>query len=159
VSPLKFVLMCLGTLNLYLIFWHHEQWAALKRSRGDNISPLGRAIFNIFYTHKLFGQIAAAGGERAAGLHPGLWATAYLGILIFDQVASRIDVGGLGLLGLAAPLCLLPIQREINRQLREADPTANLNERFGPLNIVALVFGVGFLGLILVGVFMPPPAT
>lgn len=159
VSPLKLVLMSLCTLNLYLFYWHHEQWAALKRSRGDNVSPLARAIFSIFYTHKLFGEIADAAGERAAGLHAGLWATAYVGFLIFDRVVSRLDVGGIGLLGLAAPLFVLPIQREINRQLREANPSADLNERFGPLNIVALVLGTGFLGLILIGLFMLPPAT
>lgn len=153
VSPLKLVVMSLCTLNLYLLYWHHEQWTAIKRRRGDNISPLGRAIFSIFFTHKLFGEVAGGAGQRVAALNPGLWATAYVGIVIAGRLMSRTE-SGLGLIGFAAPLVLIPIQRELNIQAREADPTADLNETFTGLNFVVLAVGSCLFALVLVGTFL-----
>lgn len=156
-SPLKLVIMCVGSLNLYLLHWHYQQWVAVKRRRGENISPGGRAWFNLFYTHKLFREVAALAGERGPRLNAGALATAYVLFQLLRGVTANFDLGVFGLLDVAAPFCLIPIQREINLQVREANPTADLNARFGPLNIVCLLLGAALLAQDVLGLLAPSP--
>lgn len=155
VSPLKLVMMSLCTLNVYLLYWHYKQWTTLKERRGDDIMPWARAIFSIFFVTRLFDEVRTAGGMRGAQLAAGPLAAGVIVVQVLDRIAGRVDVGPLGLIGLTAPLFIVPVQNEINAQLRDADPAADLNGRFGAANILAMCIGTPILLLALVGTFMP----
>ncbi|GDX82051.1 hypothetical protein LBMAG42_38620 [Deltaproteobacteria bacterium] len=155
VTPLKLVLMSLATFNLYLIYWHYKQWALLKAWRGDDIMPWARALFSIFFVNRLFDEVKMAGGSRGASLPAGVLAAGYILVLIVDRVAARVDLGVFGLVGLAAGFIVVPVQKEINAQLVEADPGADMNGRFGVANIIGMCIGFPILALAFVGTFLP----
>ena len=155
VTPLKLVVMSLTTLNLYLVYWHYQQWSQLKARRGDDIVPWARAIFSIFFVTRLFDEVRMAGGSRGAALDAGPLAAAYIVVQVADRVAARVDLGVFGLIGLAAAFVVWPVQAEINAQLREHDAGADLNGRFGIGNIVAMCIGAPILALSLLGSLLP----
>ncbi len=155
VTPLKLVLMSLATFNLYLIYWHYKQWTQLKAWRGDDIMPWARALFSIFFVNRLFDEVKMAGGSRGASLPAGVLAAGYIVVLIVDRVAARVELGVFGLVGLAAGFIVMPVQKEINAQLLEADPGANLNGKLGVANIVGMCIGFPILALAFIGTFLP----
>ncbi len=155
VTPLKLVVLSMCTLNVYLLYWHYSQWSKLKERRGDDSMPWARALFSIFFVTRLFEEVRAAGGMRGASLAAGPLAAGFIVVQVLDRVAGRVDLGPLGLVGLIAPFLIVPVQNEINAQLREADAAADLNGRFGAGNILAMCIGTPILILAFIGTFMP----
>jgi hypothetical protein len=154
VSPLKLVLLSLCSFNLYLFYWHHQQWTHWK-ARGHDVMPLARAFFQIFFVTTLFREVRNEAGPESPTWSPELLGVLYVLVSVMDRISSRMDVGPLGLLAFALPFLVLPVQREINRQLREQNPEVNLNEQFSFGNIVVLGLGGLLLLLAIYGSFLP----
>jgi hypothetical protein len=155
VGSLKLVLLALCTLNLYLVYWQYQQWKHYKAASNADITPWARAIFQIFFVTALFRRVREAGGSAATGPAPELLGGLYVAILVFDRVTQRIDLGVLNMVGLITVFLALPVQQEINRQLREADPEADLNESFSAGNIAVLFFGFLVLVAVVIGNLIP----
>jgi hypothetical protein len=54
VSQKKFLIMYIGTLGLYSVYWFYKHWSLYKKSENEEMWPIMRSIFQIFFTHSLF---------------------------------------------------------------------------------------------------------
>jgi hypothetical protein len=54
VSPKKFLLLFIGTLGIYQLYWFYENWSKYKAHKKLSLWPIPRALFSIFFAHSLF---------------------------------------------------------------------------------------------------------
>lgn len=60
VEPSKLVVMCVGTMGFYQIYWFYRHWRQYRTWSGERLSPGLRAALTLFFTHRLFAAINAA---------------------------------------------------------------------------------------------------
>ncbi len=53
VSPLKFVIMSIGTLGLYELYWFYKNWKYVRTRDNSRIMPFWRAIFSPVWCYSL----------------------------------------------------------------------------------------------------------
>lgn len=161
VAPRKFLLLMVGTLGLYALYWFYKNWATLNRHEYC-YWPVPRAIFAIFFTHSLFGKID---GMLAAGRKQYAWdATSMAWLFVISTVATQFihratmrgfidehwDVLGLLLL-IPSTYALYRAQGAIN--LAESDPEGLANAEITGANVLWLLLG-GVLWLLnLIGLY------
>jgi hypothetical protein len=164
VSATKFWALSVATLGMYGIYWMYRQWSHIKRATRGDEWPVARAIFQVFFVHRLTAEIDQR-LRRTAIRHDwapqGLATFTVLGMIagaIFDRLA-RNEVGSpvtdlLWLASLGAVVtCKWHIQRAANAAC--GDPDGRTNSRFTAGNIVWLVLGAVFWLLIVIGLLMP----
>ena len=54
VSKIKFLVLFFATFSLYGVYWNFKNWSLYKNYHNDDIWPIMRAIFSVFFTHSLF---------------------------------------------------------------------------------------------------------
>jgi hypothetical protein len=163
VSPRKFILLYLGTVGMYGVYWFYENWALLKRHRNLKIWPVPRAIFSIFFTHSLFDEVDRA--LKSASLryywNAGTLATAFVVLSLVSSLVGHLanrDIGSPAtdfaslLLLPAAMFPLLAAQKAANHAV--GDPEGNSNNTLTAANIVWLVIGVLLWLLTLLGLYI-----
>jgi hypothetical protein len=159
VSSTKFWLLMVATFGLYSVFWFYKHWSLLNRQHGG-YWPVPRAIFSIFFTHSLFGEIDHLLKRKQLPFHwsPGGMATLYVVSSIAMNVSSILADKGIisGTVDLLSSLLIFPIfgslyvaQRAAN--VAEGDPRGTSNSRFSGANIVWLLLGGCLWLLILMG--------
>ncbi|HNP63005.1 MAG TPA: hypothetical protein PKH39_03665 [Woeseiaceae bacterium] len=162
VSPTKFYLLSVLTLNLYYVYWFYRNWRAVKVREGSDIWPVPRAIFFIFFTHSLFNDIDAALKERQLEFRwsPTGVASFFVLLAICSSVLDRMANKGIGspttdLVGTAlvfvTPILLIRAQNAINFLC--GDPFGSSNSRYTLANWVWMILGGLFWLLILFGVY------
>ena len=96
VSVGKFILMSICTIGIYEVYWFYKNWHTIREKRGNNISPLVRALFSPFWYAALIKELnkevsraivhdsAAGADHRPSYINIWLWAPAYfiLSILV-----------------------------------------------------------------------------
>lgn len=151
VSVRKLVIMMFFTQGLYLTYWFYKNWKLYRQASGEQVMPVLRSIFLIFFLYALGRavdrRIGATGrtyswspGWRTIGVVLAvLWAIAMPHIdLTYFQGFSDLSVIGLQFLILAFELWLLSgFQRAIN--YCEADPTGSANNKITGANWVWIV--------------------
>lgn len=165
VSTRKFLLLFVATFGLYVLYWQYKQWSQSRRFHNENIWPVARAIFSIFFTHKLTSRVDDRLRDNGTTYtwSPSNLATAYVLLAIFSNATNRLPDSPnpwLNLLPLFLQMAiawpLLHIQRAINMACDQ--PNGESNARITGANWFWLVLGaVGWL-LILIGLFMPDPS-
>ncbi len=162
VASRKFLVMMVGTMALYSLYWFYRQWAGLKQRFKSDIWPIPRAIFNVFFTHSLFAQVdndMRAQGHKINWM-PGAMATLYVVCAIATRVFDRLGAKqeALHWFDFASFPLLVPIvwslwtaQQAIN--LAENDPAGQSNAHFTAANIVWLVLGGLVWLLSLIGLY------
>lgn len=164
VSVTKLTVMFIGTLGLYQIYWFYKHWQHYKAHTGENVKPVLRGIFAIFFVHKLFAAIHASGLSRveAAGFKhasaANVFAILTIVSVVIDRVASRTtELGVLDLvgtaIGLAVVLPLRSAQAAANRV--SGDATGSSNSSYGAASIVALLLGGAVWLLLVVAMTLP----
>jgi hypothetical protein len=166
VSNKKFWVMMVMTLGLYSVYWFYRNWKLHKLGVRDNIWPVPRAIFNIFFTHSLCRVVDAR--IRHAGLSynwsPGTIATIYVVLVLIERLADRLNRGpepdllliGAGFVALfAAILMLWRIQVAIN--VACLDPNGESNDHFSAANYAWMAVGLVLIALVIVGTFYADP--
>jgi len=153
VSRLKLVLMSLGTLGLYQIYWFYKHWKAMQAA-GNKLNAPIRAVFYPFTAYWLFRDLheraAAAGVE--ADYRPGV-----LAVALFAVYAVTFWLPDpWWLLGFITIALILPVQAAADRVNLKLAPGADPNARFSGLNIFGMVLGGLLLILGIVGSFLPP---
>ncbi|WP_051311804.1 hypothetical protein [Zooshikella ganghwensis] len=162
VSPRKFLILFIATFGLYTLYWFYEHWRQLKTRTKENIWPVPRAIFSIFFTHSLFRRIDKAAkvtGEAFSWSASGM-ATVYVLSEVVQNVCDRMSAKGFG-----SPytdiLGVLPIIF-VGWSLFRAQKIANIacqdfqgssNNRITLVNILWIVLGSVFWLLIIVGFY------
>lgn len=141
VSKTKLVLMSLGTLGLYEMYWFYKNWCFVRREQPD-IRPFWRAFFGIFYCHSLLKDVEMA--ALAQGV-PFQGSTVFLALVwILLSLAGRLP-GLFSLLSLFSVAPLLLVQESINELNRRAAPDHDPNSRFSVVNILGMLVGFTLL--------------
>ena len=99
VAQRKFLVLMIGTLGLYAIYWFYRNWSQFNRARRLNYWPVLRAIFAIFFTHSLFGEVdrVLQRERRRYDWSPGGLATLYVASSIVTGVVGQLPrLGGRG---------------------------------------------------------------
>jgi hypothetical protein len=155
VSPRKFLIMMIGTLGGYQIYWFYRNWK-LQNQIHQSYWPVARAIFAVFFTHALFRAVDESlrkAQSTYVWAHQNL-ATIFVAAAIGSQALSRLGAKGVGspvtdLLGFAAlaPVvwALFKAQDAINHA--SGDPQGQSNDQITGANIGWLVLG-GLLWLL-----------
>lgn len=153
VSTTKFLVLFLATFGIYGIYWFYRQWREYKRASGEDLMPVMRAIFSIFFTHALFYTIQSRlqEAEKKFSWSPALLATIYVIVAIVGSVADRfsaaseeisaVDFVGLVTIPVTAWI-LYTAQRAANTAC--GDPKGEANANFTALNFLWIVPGVLF---------------
>ena len=160
VAPRKFLILFIGTLGLYLLYWMYAHWACFRRATKGSEWPVARAIFGVFFVHSLFAEIDLSLRRTGSSLRwsPGSSATWAVVLMIVNTVSDRMAARSVGspvtdLLGLAMvfvlPFPLLEAQRAANAAC--GDPEGAGNSEMTAANIAWLVLGVVLWALTVLG--------
>ena len=156
VGKRKFLILSIVTFGAYFWYWSYRQWAQIKRVDNDDLWPIPRGIFYIFFTHALFTDIDAHLKNRGQQFdwQPMLLATVFVVLTVLnnlsEDVIGRIApqvvaspwyiIGSLALV-FFLPLLVLPAQRAAN--LVCDDPDGAQNARLTAANFAwLLAFGL-----------------
>lgn len=154
VSTRKLLVLSFGTLGIYQYYWIYKNWQLHKQRTGENISPLPRAIFAIFFIYQLFKAIDQQTEKYNCRRIPA--AT----LAIFWVVASL-------LVNLPDPywpvtfmtiLALVPVQRAVNELNAVARPGHDANTGFRGWNWVAVFVGLPIFAMGAMGALFFPEA-
>ena len=163
VGKKKFLILLIGTLGLYGIYWFYKHWAIQKSVTREDIWPVARSIFNIFFTHSLANRIAGTIQDKSI---PYIWsagknATAYVIGSILGNIADRISTTAghdsymFDLLSLLTMIisftALYNIQKAANVACNDSEGLSN--SQLTGTNIAWLVAGGLLWALILFGLY------
>jgi len=146
-SLLKVGLLSVCTLGLYQIFWFYKNWCLEKDRTGENIMPVWRSIFGVFFCYDLFKRIRAyQHKEQRNELPAGMYAT----IWIICNFAYRLP-GLLFWLGFLSVAPVVLVQAEINAINAADAPGHDPNTRFTVWNWIIVLVGIGIVTLAIIG--------
>ncbi|KZN47030.1 hypothetical protein [Pseudoalteromonas luteoviolacea] len=163
VSARKLWTLNLMTFGFYSVYWFYEHWSEYKKSSGEDIWPIARGIFSIFFAHSLF-SLFETKHEINCKKKPSRiihFATVFVLISILGNILGRLADKGIGLPLSAyamyvtlfvASFCLYKAQTLVN--LASSDPSGSANDRFTLLNFVWIFIGLVFWFLVLIGTQM-----
>lgn len=152
-TTLKLVLLSLATLGLYQIYWFYQNWRLHRQRTGEKVSPVWRAVFAVFFCYPLFLRIRDyEETSEDSKLLAGPLATAW----IVPTLLSRLP-DPYWLITFASVFALIPVQSRINQLNAQFAPGHDPNTQFSVWNWLAIVLGLPFLALALVGTFFLPP--
>jgi len=163
VSPKKFLVLQLITVGLYSIYWFYKHWALYKTKHNEDIWPVMRGIFQIFFAHSLFEAFKIRAKEMKNNLSwSASWmATLFVILSIISAVADRMSYKEIG-----SPysdlisLILLPIVTWILFKAQKVaniacnDPNGESNANFTGLNALWIVVGGCFWLVALFGYYV-----
>ena len=163
VSPTKFIALYLTTFGLYGLYWMYRHWATYRRATRQEMWPVARAIFSIFFFHSLYAEI----DQRLRRLNvayewnPGTLATVTVVLSLAESVLSRM--GRFGATGKIWPVLVIgciPLIGFVKMTAQRAanaaceDPIGSSNANFTVANILFLVLGGLFWPFVLIGMFL-----
>ena len=145
VSTTKFALLYMGTFGLYSIYWFYRNWKVYKMKNGEDIWPVARGIFNIFFAHSLFNYVNSAIENKSLEhkWSPNGLATMYVLLAIFSQIFEKLANKSIGspvtdvisiLTIPAACFILAKAQNAIN--ISQSDPEGKRNTSFTWINYI-----------------------
>jgi len=162
VSIRKFTLLFFFTLGIYTVYWFYKNWSLYKAHTHGNQWPVPRAIFSIFFTHSLFGNIESSLFQKnkdyswdAGGL-----ASLYVILTIVSRVLDQLSNRSIGspitdLISLATvPMIyyvLMSAQKAVN--ISQDDELGEGNKAITGFNICWMVLGVVMWALVILGIF------
>jgi hypothetical protein len=163
VGKKKFLMMLIGTLGLYSIYWFYKHWTIQKTITHENIWPVARSIFNIFFTHSLANRIAATIQSKSISYvwSAGKNATTYVLGSIVGNIADRIsatagrDALPFDVLSLVTMVisftALYNIQKAANVACNDSEGLSN--SKMTAANIAWLIAGGVLWAMILLGLY------
>jgi hypothetical protein len=162
VSQKKFLILFLGTFGIYTVYWFFKHWSQYKKSTNDDVWPIMRGIFSIFFTHSLFSlfemKYQNKTGEAPKSINS--LATIFVVISIIGNIGSRLADNGYGLpFTVYSSLIALPIacwclyQAQSLANYTSDDVSGSSNSKLTFLNYIWLVLGFIFWMLALLGMY------
>ena len=164
VSAKKFWLLFIFTFGMYYVYWFYRHWAIYKKRTGEKLWPVMRAIFTVFFTHRLYDNFSShcyAAGNRGVKSLKGE-ATLLVLLVIISNMIGRMTTRGVGYPYLdIVELLLTPVlgalvwlgQKVAN--LACGDPDGSSNSRLTVVNWIWLVLGGLFWLMVIAGIFLP----
>lgn len=163
ISPKRLALFSILTLGIYEIYWFYKNWDAIKKAENLKISPLGRAIFTVFYCNSLFKKVleSAKSHNYQNSYSPGWLATAYILLLVIGNGLSRVESSDVGfnllwlVIAISSFIPLLSIQKAINFNNEKVKGNSDLKSGFSGGEVVLIIIGLAWFLLVLWGSFIP----
>jgi hypothetical protein len=170
VSPHKMTVLFMATLGFYQIYWNYKNWSRYKQlARRDdgpdqNIWPVPRAVFSIFFTHALFREVDAFATSRERPLQ---WdaaanATKLVLLLFASGISGRLSDKGIGspytdMVWLLLLIPMVILYRQAQRHINAAcgDREARGNSDFTVANWIWIVIGGGLMALFALSLMLP----
>ena len=154
VANWKLALMMAATFGIYQVFWGYRHWKAIRTRTGQDLMPFARGFFAIFFFHALAREVNdAAADQRIERRLPVGPLTALFLIL---WVSQRLP-DPYWLIWFAIVIPLMYVQQLANEVIQKASPLADRNARIRSWNWLAIVLGIPFFILAVIGTFMPEP--
>ncbi len=162
VSPVKFLILYIGTFGFYHLYWFYKNWSLYKQAYGQSMWPVMRALFDIFFTHSLFERVD---NKLAIVENEYQWsysnlATLYVVFSIIGNICDRLSTKSIGspftdVVGLFVfPITvwiLYKAQLAIN--IACEDPEGSRNSQFTLLNYFWIFIGLIVWALIGIGIY------
>jgi hypothetical protein len=151
VSKSKLIIMSVCTFGFYKIYWFYKNWSLVKERTGNDIQPVWRAIFTIFFVYQLFRSIkeSAQANNVACSWNPGLLATTFI-LLAF----TRRLPGPYSLIVMLNVIPLFAVQSTVNEINAKLAPFADKNEHYSGRNIAVMIIGTLLLGFVVIAIFL-----
>lgn len=163
VSPKKFLILMLSTLGMYSVYWFYKHWAEYKAKHNDDMWPVMRGIFHVFFTHSLFDAIQSRLDQIKSEhfFSAGGTATFYILFLIADRVINRMAMEDIG-----SPttdmmaLIFLPLmtwmlyQAQVAANIASGCPDGSSNDKITGANVFWIALGVLYWCIFLLGLYM-----
>ncbi len=162
VSKLKFSVLFLATVGLYLIYWFYINWRNYRDATGANVIPPLRSVFYIFFTHSLFNKIDSVlkNNKIEYSWSPRILATLFVVLSIVSNLLDRLSFKEIGSpLTDILSLVMLPFMLLIILKAQDAinfsqnDREGSSNSHFTLYNSLWVVLGVLFWVLMGAGLF------
>jgi hypothetical protein len=164
VSPTKFFALHVATFGLYGLYWMYRHWMIYRRATRQEMWPVARAIFSIFYFHPLYAEI----DRRLRRLNiayewsPATLATVTVVLTLAHSLLSRmVQFGDTSKIWAVLMVCCVPLIAYVKMMAQRAanaaceDPIGSSNANFTVANILFLVLGGVFWLLVVIGIFLP----
>lgn len=163
VSDKKFLVLFMSTLGFYTVYWFYKNWKLHKESSGEDVWPIPRALFAIFFVHALFRRVyyrLEAAHRDFQWKHADL-ATILVVSMLIQRVCDRLAMKEIGspytdtisilFLFLMAPV-FLRAQKMINLSCN--DPLGESNSKFSAANYIWIVLGLLFWVMFIASLFI-----
>ena len=116
----RFIGLSLLSFSLFDAYWMYTNWQVLKARDRLDIWPFWRAVFGVFFCHRLFLRIHADPyGRRATTpeFSPGRLATTWIVLVFAANAVVRFPGSWPLVIASIMPgyLCFVPVQAHINR--------------------------------------------
>jgi hypothetical protein len=163
VSPEKFLLLFIGTMGIYSIYWFYKHWSQYNKSTQERLWPIMRALFSIFFVHSLFENF-----EHRYKLQTGKYPVSinYLAtiIVVITIVATVADI--LANLKIGTPyteyfsflyiaiICWATYKAQVFANKSGPDVNGQSNNKLTFLNYFWLLLGLIFWLLFLLGLLV-----
>lgn len=152
VSATKLTVMFVGTFGIYGVYWFYRHWKAVRARTGEGLYPVARAVFSVFFCYSLFRRIRDFRSDLpSSSLAAGPLAVAWFVLSLLWNLP-----GPLMLVGYAGLFPLLRVQAAANTINAETAPGHDPNSRFSAGNWVAILLGIAFQALALLGMSAAP---
>lgn len=163
VSIPKFTILYIATLGFYELYWFYANWKRYRDHTGEDLWPVPRAIFSIFFAHLLFSRIQEKLSQREInfGWVPGHVAALYVIFAVLSNVLDRVaakeiwspEADVLSLLFIVPVFyALLTAQKAVN--LAEGSEAVATNDRLTWVNAVWIALGLLMWALTILGLLM-----
>lgn len=163
VSQKKFLIMFLGTFGIYAVYWFYKHWSLYKKSANEEMWPVMRGLFSIFFTHSLF-SLFEVKYHNKTGENPksiNTLATVFVVISILGNIGGRLAGNGYGMpfsyysSFIALPIaCWCLYQAQSLANYSGVDVNGSSNNKLTLLNYFWLVIGSIFWFLMLLGLYV-----
>ena len=157
VSGNKFLILYIGTLGLYTLYWFYQNWSLFRHSHKLNLWPIPRAIFSVFFTHALFKHVNKALDNRWKYMGT---ATLFVIFTIASTIASTIlDMQGHVVASSLVSIVILFLSAWVlygaQIKINEACGSQNgsENSQLTGMNVIFLIIGAILWLLMLLGTF------
>ncbi|MEM6316519.1 MAG: hypothetical protein AAF960_02560 [Bacteroidota bacterium] len=152
VTTTQFTVLFLCSLGLYGPWWMYKQWKFFKEKDNLDIMPAARAIFSIFFMHGLLERIkrfAGSNGVTAAYSSTGL----FVWYIVCNVLSNLPDPAWLfSFLGVFS---FFPPVKVFTEALTQSAVYTTTRTGFNTRQIILIVLGLLFWGLILLGLMLP----
>lgn len=134
----KFIILSISTFGLYELYWFYKNWVLIKKQENSNISPVGRAIFAIFFFSELANKVLNSAKERG---YDRSYSPVFLALAYFISGFLFNLPGIYYLLGFIGIFVFIPIIEAILYNNEKSDKSVTNANRYSTLEIISSVIG------------------
>ncbi len=151
VGYLKFSILFFATFGIYTVYWFYRNWKLYKARHNEDIWPVARGIFSIFFAHSLFELVNGVIQDKGLLFKwsPSGLATLYVLFSVCGRITDKLSEKDIGtpfthfasiLFIFTTWFVLGKVQRAIN--LSQDDRLGDSNSKFTLANYLWCIPGL-----------------